>query len=112
MVSATFATQPLLAIPLVLGLLIAIGALFLQIEPRSPSASRKGANHKAKCSYVPMFVHLALVLIAGIYLPAAARRLVPDRGEAARIGERWPHSPTSPGRAAKWKRTALGRAPS
>ena len=24
-----------------------------------------------KCSYVPMFLHLGLVLIAGIYLPAA-----------------------------------------
>ncbi|MCJ7597323.1 MAG: hydrogenase 4 subunit F [Methyloceanibacter sp.] len=67
-VSSTFARQPLLAIPLVLGLLIGIGALFLRLndiafgEPRGPTI-------KAKISYVPMFAHLALVLIAGVYLP-------------------------------------------
>ena len=68
-VSSTFAREPLLALPLVLGLLVAIGALFLRLnsiafgEPRGP-------NHKAKGSYVPMFAHLGLVLTAGIYLPA------------------------------------------
>ena len=67
-ISSTFAREPLLAIPLVLGILIGIGALFLRInsvafgEPRGP-------NHKHKASYIPMFVHLALVLAAGIYLP-------------------------------------------
>ena len=30
----------------------------------------RGATRQAKASYVPMFAHLALVLIAGIYLPA------------------------------------------
>ena len=58
-----------LALPLVLGLLIAVGALFLQLN-RIAFGEPKGANHKARCSYVPMFVHLALVLAAGIYLPA------------------------------------------
>ena len=68
-VSSTFAREPLLALPLVLGLLVSIGALFLRLnsiafgEPRGP-------NHKAKGSYVPMFAHLGLVLTAGIYLPA------------------------------------------
>jgi hydrogenase-4 component F len=68
-VSSTFAREPLLALPLVLGLLVAIGALFLHLnsvafgEPRGPT-------HKAKGSYVPMFAHLGLVLGAGIYLPA------------------------------------------
>ena len=67
-VSSTFARQPLLALPLVLGVLIAIGALFLRLnaiafgEPRGP-------NHKAKGSYLPMFAHLGLVLVAGVYLP-------------------------------------------
>jgi hydrogenase-4 component F len=67
-VSSTFAREPLLALPLVLGLLIGIGALFLRLnsiafgEPRGPTA-------KAKGSYIPMFAHLALVLTAGIYLP-------------------------------------------
>ncbi len=68
-VSSTFAREPLLAIPLVAGLLIGIGALFLRLngiafgEPRGPVAP-------AQASYVPMFVHLALVFAAGIFLPA------------------------------------------
>jgi hydrogenase-4 component F len=63
------AREPLLALPLVLGILVSIGALFLRLnsiafgEPRGP-------NHKAKGSYVPMFAHLGLVLVAGTYLPA------------------------------------------
>jgi hydrogenase-4 component F len=67
-VSSTFAREPLLALPLVLGLLIGIGALFLRLnavafgEPRGP-------NHKVKGSYLPMFAHLGLVLVAGFYLP-------------------------------------------
>jgi len=67
-VSSTFAREPLLAILLVMGLLIGIGALFLRLntvafgEPRGPLGP-------AKASYVPMFVHLALVLSAGIFLP-------------------------------------------
>jgi hydrogenase-4 component F len=68
-VSSTFARQPLLAIVLVFGLLLAFGALTLRLtsvafgEPRGSTAS-------AKASYLPMFAHLALVLGAGIYLPA------------------------------------------
>jgi hydrogenase-4 component F len=68
-VSSTFSRAPLLALPLVLGILVALGALFLRLnsiafgEPRGPT-------HKAKGSYVPMFTHLGLVLSAGIYLPA------------------------------------------
>jgi hydrogenase-4 component F len=67
-VSSTFAREPLLAVPLVAGLLVAVGALFLRLnaiafgEPRGPVAP-------AKASYVPMFVHFALVLGAGIFLP-------------------------------------------
>jgi hydrogenase-4 component F len=69
-VSSTFARQPLLAIPLVFGLLIAFGGLFMRLntiafgEPRGPTA-------EAKASYVPMFAHLALVLVGGIYMPPA-----------------------------------------
>jgi hydrogenase-4 component F len=67
-VSSTFARAPWLTIILVLGLLIALGGLFLRIggvvfgEVRGPTAP-------AEASYVPMFTHLALVLLAGIYLP-------------------------------------------
>jgi hydrogenase-4 component F len=68
-VSSTFARQPLLAIPLVAGLLVALGALFLRLggiafgEPRGPATP-------TKASYAPMFIHLALVLAAGIFIPA------------------------------------------
>jgi hydrogenase-4 component F len=67
-VSSTFTRAPWLTIILVLGLLIALGGLFLRIggvvfgEVRGPTAP-------AEASYVPMFAHLALVLLAGIYLP-------------------------------------------
>jgi hydrogenase-4 component F len=67
-VSSTFAREPLLAILFVFGLLISFGALFLRVtsvafgEPLGPTGP-------VKASYLPMFVHLALVLIAGIYLP-------------------------------------------
>jgi hydrogenase-4 component F len=67
-VSATIERLPWLALPLVLGILVAVGALFMQLN-RIAFGEPKGANHKARCSYVPMFVHLALVLAAGIYLP-------------------------------------------
>jgi hydrogenase-4 component F len=67
-VSSTFARQPLLALPLVLGILIAIGALFLRLNGIA-FGEPKGPNHKAKGSYLPMFAHLSLVLVAGIFLP-------------------------------------------
>jgi hydrogenase-4 component F len=69
-VSSTFARQPWLAVPLVLGILLALGALLLRVsgvafgEPRGPSAA-------PQASYVPMFVHLAIVLVAGVYIPPA-----------------------------------------
>jgi hydrogenase-4 component F len=67
-VSSTFARAPLLAMLLVFGLLVGFGALFLRVtsvafgEPRGPAGA-------VTASYVPMFAHLALVLIAGIWLP-------------------------------------------
>jgi hydrogenase-4 component F len=69
-VTATLARRPWLALPLVLGILIAVGALFLQLN-RIAFGEPKGPNHKVSCSYAPMFAHLALVLAAGIYLPAS-----------------------------------------
>jgi hydrogenase-4 component F len=69
-VTSTFARAPLLAIILVSGILIGVAALFLRLnaiafgEPRGPTA-------KAEASYMPMFAHLALVFVAGIYMPPA-----------------------------------------
>jgi hydrogenase-4 component F len=70
MVSSTFAREPWLAAILVAGILVALGGLFLRLntiafgEPRGPAA-------RAQASYVPMFAHLALVFMAGIYMPPA-----------------------------------------
>jgi len=67
-VSSTFAREPLLAIPLVFGLLIAFGALLYRLHGIS-FGEPKGGTAPAEASYVPMYAHLALVLGAGIYLP-------------------------------------------
>ena len=70
LVSSTFAREPWLAVFLVVGILAALGGLFLRLntiafgEPRGPTAS-------AQASYVPMFAHLAIVFVAGFYIPPA-----------------------------------------
>jgi hydrogenase-4 component F len=68
LVSSTFAWQPLLAIPLVIGLLVGLGALFLRLNAIAFGEPR-GSTAPAQASFVPMFAHLALVFTAGIYLP-------------------------------------------
>src|ERR1700716_969172 len=68
-VTSTFARQPLLAMVLVLGLLLAFGALTLRLTSVAFGEPR-GSTAAAEASFVPMFAHLALVLGAGIYLPA------------------------------------------
>jgi hydrogenase-4 component F len=67
-VTSTFARAPWLAVLLVLAILIGLAGLFLRLntiafgEPRGPTA-------EAKASFVPMFAHLALVCVAGVYMP-------------------------------------------
>ena len=68
LVSSTFARAPLLAILLVFGLLVALGALFLRLNGVAFGEPR-GHSQPVKASYVPQFAHLALVLAAGFYLP-------------------------------------------
>jgi len=67
-VTSTFAREPWLAIPLVLGILVAFGALLLRLSGIAFGEPR-GSTAPAGASYVPMYAHLALVLTAGIYLP-------------------------------------------
>ncbi len=67
-VSSTFARAPLLALALVFGLLLAFGALLLRATQVAFGPPR-GPVGPVRASYVPMFAHLALVLIAGIWLP-------------------------------------------
>jgi hydrogenase-4 component F len=67
-VTSTFAQSPALALLLVFGLLVAFGALLLRLtgflfgEP-------VGELKPTEASYVPLYAHMALVLIAGVYLP-------------------------------------------
>lgn len=68
-VSSTFARQPVLALLVVFGLLIAFGALLLRLNEVA-FGEPIGSSAAVKASYVPLFAHLGLVLVAGIYLPA------------------------------------------
>jgi hydrogenase-4 component F len=68
LISSTFSRQPLLALILVFGLLVAFGALLLRLqqvifgEPAGPAG-------RVKASYVPLFLHIGFVLAAGLWLP-------------------------------------------
>ncbi len=68
-VSSTFARAPVLAVLLVLGLLLALGALMLRLNELA-FGSPIGKTTSVSASYVPLYTHLALVLAAGVYLPA------------------------------------------
>jgi hydrogenase-4 component F len=67
-VSSTFARAPLLAPPLMVGLLVAFGALLLRLHGLAFGAP-EGSTAAVQASYLPLFAHLGLVLIAGVYLP-------------------------------------------
>jgi len=67
-VSSSFSRQPLLAIVLVFGLLVAFGALFLRVGSLA-FGEPDGSMEPVKASYLPIFAHLALVFVAGVYLP-------------------------------------------
>jgi hydrogenase-4 component F len=68
LITSTFAREPLLAIPLVFGLLVAFGALLLHLN-RLAFGEPYGSMAPVEASYVPMYTHLAVVLAAGLYLP-------------------------------------------
>ncbi|MES2292310.1 MAG: hydrogenase 4 subunit F [Pseudomonadota bacterium] len=69
-VSSTFARQPLLALALVAGLLVAFGALVWRMQGMAFGAP-SGRSEPARGSYIPIFLHLGCVLVAGVYLPPA-----------------------------------------
>jgi len=70
LISSTFARQPVLAVLLVVGLLVAFGALILRLQD-IVFGDPKGPKDPVEASYVPLFLHLGLVLVAGLWLPAA-----------------------------------------
>ena len=67
-VTSTFARSPFLALILVFGLLVGFAALFQRLNTIAFGEPR-GNRGETRASYIPMFAHLALVLVAGIYLP-------------------------------------------
>jgi hydrogenase-4 component F len=67
-VTSTFARAPWLVMILVFGILVALGALFLRLNSIAFGEPR-GSTAPAQASYVPMFAHLAIVFVAGIYMP-------------------------------------------
>jgi hydrogenase-4 component F len=83
LVTSSFARQPWLAVVLVFGLLVAFGALILRLqdmlfgEPSGPAG-------ETNATYVPLFLHLALVLMAGLWLPEPVVRWF--RAVAAQLG--------------------------
>src|SRR5713101_3818147 len=83
LVSSTFARRPLLSLVLVTGLLVAFGALILRLQD-IVFGDPAGKAHAAQASYIPAFVHLALVLIAGLWLPGPVVQWF--RGVAALLG--------------------------
>jgi hydrogenase-4 component F len=70
LVTTTFARAPLLAIPLVLGLLLAFGALLMQVIRMAFGKGREGMRPRG-LTLVPELAHFALVLVAGVYIPPA-----------------------------------------
>jgi len=69
-VSSTFARAPWLVMILVFAIIVALGGLFLRLNTIAFGEPR-GASAPAEASYVPMFSHLAIVFVAGIYMPPA-----------------------------------------
>jgi hydrogenase-4 component F len=69
LVTTTFARQPLLALLLVSGVLVAFAALLLRLQ-QMLLGEPSGVNRPIEASTLPLFAHLALVLIGGLYLPA------------------------------------------
>jgi hydrogenase-4 component F len=69
-ITSTFARAPLLAIALGLSLLVALGALLLRLNGLA-FGEPDARNEPSKASFLPIGLHLALVLVAGIWLPPA-----------------------------------------
>jgi hydrogenase-4 component F len=69
-VTSTFAREPVLAIILGLSLLVALGALLLRLNGLA-FGEPDGRRDPATASFLPVGLHLALVLAAGVWLPPA-----------------------------------------
>ena len=68
-ITAAMARQPWLALPLVAGLAIGFAALLMRLHEVAFGPPR-GSSVPVNASLAPMYLHLAIVLVAGIFLPA------------------------------------------
>ncbi len=69
LITSTFARAPVLAVLLAAGIVLAFGALLQKLNGLA-FGEPKGSLAPVEASYVPMFAHFALILAAGVYLPA------------------------------------------
>jgi hydrogenase-4 component F len=83
LVSSSFARQPWLAVVLVFGLLVAFGALILRLQ-NVLFGNAEGPSGEVKATYLPLLVHILIVLVAGLYLPEPVVRWF--RAVAAQLG--------------------------
>jgi hydrogenase-4 component F len=67
-VTSTFVHRPLLAIPLILGMLVALGALFQKLNAVAFGEPR-GSLAPDRMSPIPIMMHLGIVLAVGIFIP-------------------------------------------
>ncbi len=68
LITSTFARQPWLGLLLVLGIAVAFGALVLRVQRLCFGAPTGGAPIHG--TLLPLYAHLAVVLVAGVWLPA------------------------------------------
>jgi len=69
-ITSAFARAPLLAALAAFGLLVAFGALLLRLGSLA-FGDPGGPVTPVRASYLPVFAHLGLVLVGGLYLPGA-----------------------------------------
>jgi len=82
-VTAAMAREPWQAAPLVVGLALAFGALVTRIQQVAFGAPR-GTQSPVSGSLIPLYLHLAIVLTAGLWLPSPMVAWL--RGIAASLG--------------------------
>jgi hydrogenase-4 component F len=73
LVTTTFAREPLLAVLLGVGLLVAFGALIWRLQGLLLGEA-EGPSAKATASLVPIYLHIAVVLAAGVWIPVPVAR--------------------------------------
>lgn len=69
LVTSTFARAPWLALPLAIGLLLAFSALIMRAQQMCFGAPSMPVGRPLRGALIPLYAHLALVLLAGLWLP-------------------------------------------